>query len=207
MARLNVNPTRMELNDISKRLKTASRGHKLLKDKQDELMRQFIKLSKETMEKRTDVSIKLAQAMRSFSIAKASLPEPFIEELFAGMFPKVHISTSTDSIMSVQIPKFTIEDEKKHYSNQEYGYLNSSADMDDVMQQMLEIQEDLIEMAQLEKSLELMAFELDRTRRRVNALEHMTIPQLEETLYYIRMKLEENERSNIVRMIKIKGNS
>ena len=157
----------MELNNISKRLKTASRGHKLLKDKQDELMRQFILLSKQTMEKRKLVSERLMKAMRSFAVAKASIPEPFIEELFAGMFPKVHISTSTESIMSVQIPRYHIEDEKKHYSNQEYGYFNSNADMDDVMIQMLDIQEDLIEMAELEKSLELMAFELDRTRRRV----------------------------------------
>ena len=206
MARLNVNPTRMELTRLKKRLTTATRGHKLLKDKQDELMRRFIDLVKYNNELRKDVEDKLKNSLKDFVMARALMSSEILEE--AIMYPKEKISLDVNikNIMSVNVPemKFKRLLEDDNGSIYPYGYSNTSAELDDAIEKLYSIFPKLLELAEVEKSTQLMADEIEKTRRRVNALEYMTIPQLEETIKYIQMKLEENERGALTRLMKVK---
>lgn len=205
MVRLNVKPTRMELRALKQRLTVAKRGHKLLKDKQDELMRQFIDLIRKNNELRTNVEERLILGMQSFVLAKASLNEAFIEELVAIPPQNVSLELREKNIMSVFVPEmnFTVQEQSKE-SDFKYGYLNSNSEIDDSINQISQVLPDLLELTEIEKTCQLMADEIEKTRRRVNALEYRMIPQLEETIYYIEMKLEENERASITRIMKVK---
>ncbi|MDK2779930.1 MAG: V/A-type H+/Na+-transporting ATPase subunit [Trichococcus sp.] len=206
MARLNVKPTRMELSNLKSRLVLSTRGHKLLKDKQDELMRQFINLIRENNLLRDEVEKELTASMRSFVVAKSLLNEAFIEELFAVPGTAVELDIQENNIMSVVVPQmnFSIIDEDDKSSDLQYGYVNSNAELDDAIQKIEKILPKLLKLTEIEKTCQLLADEIEKTRRRVNALEYNMIPQLQETIRYIQMKLEENERSNIVRMMKVK---
>ncbi|MFC5631512.1 MULTISPECIES: V-type ATP synthase subunit D [Streptococcus] len=203
MARLNVKPTRMELSVLKKRLKTSTRGHKLLKDKQDELMRRFIDLIKQNNLLRQSVEERLTRAMQAFVLAKSTLSESFIEESFALPTQAVNLQIDQKNIMSVDVPQLHVQLPEKT-SEFQYGFLNSNSEMDDAIDTFQTISQDLLELTEIEKTCQLLADEIEKTRRRVNALEHMIIPQLQETIDYIQMKLEENERSNIIRMMKVK---
>lgn len=205
MARLNVKPTRLELANLKDRLNLSTRGHKLLKDKQDELMRQFIILIKENNELRDQVEKELTEAMKEFVIAKSLINESFIEELFVGSETSVELNMHEKNIMSVMVPQmdFTVE-EVERSSDVQYGYLNSSSELDEAIERIEAILPQLLKLSEIEKTCQLMADEIEKTRRRVNALEYRMIPQLQETIRYIQMKLEENERSSIVRMMKVK---
>lgn len=204
--KLNVNPTRMELSNLKDRLELASRGHKLLKDKRDELMRQFIGLIKKNNELREEVEEKLKQGMQSFSIAKSLLHENYLEELMAIPSRSVQLNLDQKNIMSVRVPQMTFDysSDASDISSIEYGYLNSNGELDHTFKQFIDVMPDMLELAEIEKSCQLMADEIEKTRRRVNALEHMTIPRLEETIYFIEMKLEEKERASITRLMKVK---
>lgn len=204
--KLNVNPTRMELSNLKDRLELASRGHKLLKDKRDELMRQFIGLIKKNNELREEVEEKLKQGMQSFSIAKSLLHENYLEELMAIPSRSVQLNLDQKNIMSVRVPQMTFDysSNASDISSIEYGYLNSNGELDRTFKQFIDVMPDMLELAEIEKSCQLMADEIEKTRRRVNALEHMTIPRLEETIYFIEMKLEEKERASITRLMKVK---
>ncbi|MGB3160405.1 V-type ATP synthase subunit D [Carnobacterium sp.] len=205
MAKLNVNPTRMELTILKQRLSTATRGHKLLKDKQDELMRQFITLIRKNNELRSIVEEKLTSAMQSFVMAKALLNENFIEELVAIPPRSVELEMYQKNIMSVSVPVMNFGyDESQDTNELRYGYLNSNSELDTSIEKMSAVMAELLELSEIEKTCQLMADEIEKTRRRVNALEYMTIPQLEETIYFIQMKLDENERANITRLMKVK---
>ncbi|AEB75513.1 V-type ATP synthase subunit D [Clostridium botulinum] len=207
MGRLNVNPTRMELTRLKKRLTTAVRGHKLLKDKQDELMRRFIDLIKYNNELRKSVETELADSLKDFVMARALMSAEVLEE--AIMYPKERISVnvSTKNIMSVNVPEMKFkrlleDDEGSIYP---YGYANTSGELDNAIEKLYNILPKLLELAGVEKSTQLMADEIEKTRRRVNALEYMTIPRLQETIRYIQMKLEENERGALTRLMKVKS--
>jgi len=206
MARLNVKPTRMELSNLKSRLVLSTRGHKLLKDKQDELMRQFINLIRENNILRDEVEKELTASMRSFVVAKSLLNEAFIEELFAVPGSSVELDIQEKNIMSVVVPQmnFSIVDQDDKSSDLQYGYVNSNGELDDAIQKIEDILPKLLKLSEIEKTCQLLADEIEKTRRRVNALEYNMIPQLQETIRYIQMKLEENERSNIVRMMKVK---
>ncbi|WP_027623251.1 V-type ATP synthase subunit D [Clostridium lundense] len=205
--RLNVNPTRMELTKLKKRLVTATRGHKLLKDKQDELMRRFIDLIKYNNEIRKSVEHELQKSLKNFVMARAVMSSEFLEE--AIVFPKESISLEVDrkNIMSVNVPvmKFKRKMEEDEGSIYPYGFVNTSGELDTAIEKLYGILPKLLELAQVEKSCQLMADEIEKTRRRVNALEYMTIPQLQETIKYIVMKLDENERGNLTRLMKVKS--
>ncbi|MFV0558363.1 MAG: V-type ATP synthase subunit D [Enterococcus sp.] len=206
MAKLTVNPTRMELARLQKQLTTAKRGHKLLKDKQDELMRQFILLVKKNDAMRSEVEALTESAMRAFRLANATLNEAFIEELFILPAARVELDLSQKNIMSVEVPVMNFHyDETVFETPIEYGYLNSNVPLDNSISRFTSVLPKLLELTEIEKTCQLMASEIEKTRRRVNALEYMTIPELEETIYYIKMKLEENERSEVTRLIKIKN--
>lgn len=207
MARLNVNPTRMELSKLKKRLTTATRGHKLLKDKQDELMRQFINLVKYNNTIRQEVEKELQGSLKDFVMARAVMSSEFLEEAIA--YPKEHITVDVGNknIMSVNVPvmNFKRQLEGDEGSIFPYGFANTSSELDDALTKLYGIVPKLLELAEVEKSCQLMADEIEKTRRRVNALEYMTIPQLQETIKYIRMKLDENERSALTRLMKVKS--
>ena len=207
MARLNVNPTRMELSTLKKRLKTAQRGHKLLKDKQDELMKRFIDMVKRNKVVREVVEKELTLAFKNFLIARAVMSSEILEEAIMYPTQSIVLEVGMKNIMSVNTPVFNlvksdIEEEKG--SSYPYGFANTSSELDSAIQSLQCVIEQLIELAQVEKSCQLMANEIEKTRRRVNALEYVMIPQLVETVKYITMKLDENERGNRVRLMKVK---
>jgi V/A-type H+-transporting ATPase subunit D len=206
MAKLNVNPTRMELTRLKGRLKTAQRGHKLLKDKQDELMKKFIDYVKRNKELREVVEKELTGAFKNFLIARAVMSSETLEEAIMYPTQKVSLEMSTRNIMSVNSPIFNLvkEDSKEASSIYPYGFVTTSGELDGAIYSLQEVFDKLIELAQVEKTCQLMANEIEKTRRRVNALEYVMIPQLIETVKYITMKLDENERGNRVRLMKVK---
>ena len=206
MAKLNVNPTRMELTRLKGRLKTAKRGHKLLKDKQDELMKKFIDYVKRNMELRLDVEKELTAAFKNFLIARAVMSSEVLEEAIMYPTQKINLEMSTKNIMSVNSPVFNLvkEENKEASSIYPYGFAATSGELDGAIFSLQEVFDKLIELAQVEKTCQLMADEIEKTRRRVNALEYVMIPQLIETVKYITMKLDENERGSRVRLMKVK---
>ena len=205
MASTQINPTRMELNKQKKKLVTAVKGHKLLKDKRDELMRQFLDLVKVNMELREKVEAGIRSANKNFVIAKAGMDEATLNT--ALMAPKQEVGLIVDekNVMSVEIPTFTSKtrtaDENDIYS---YGFAFTSSDLDGAVKSLSDILPDMIRLAECEKACQLMAAEIEKTRRRVNALEHVIIPETEESIKYITMKLDENERSTQIRLMKVK---
>lgn len=205
MARLNVKPTRMELAALKDRLELSTRGHKLLKDKQDELMRRFIILIKKNNELRAEVEAELIESMQEFVVAKSLINESFIEELFVGTETNVELNILEKNVMSVIVPEMNFDVKEAEVSSDvQYGYLNSSSELDEAIARIESVLPKLLDLSEIEKTCQLMADEIEKTRRRVNALEYRMIPQLKETIRYIQMKLEENERSGIVRMMKVK---
>ena len=206
MAKLNVNPTRMELSKLKKRLSTAARGHKLLKDKQDELMRQFINLVKYNNELRKSVETELEGSFKDFVMASAVMSSEFLEEAVAYPKDSISVEVGTKNIMSVNVPqmKFHRQLQDDLGSIFPYGFASTSSELDDAISKLNSILPKLLELAEVEKSTQLMADEIEKTRRRVNALEYMTIPQLQETIKFIRMKLDENERGALTRLMKVK---
>ena len=203
--RLNVNPTRMELSRLKKRLKTASRGHKLLKDKQDELMKRFIDLVRKNNELRLSVEDKLTSSLKEFTMAKAVMSTEMFEEALIMPTAKIELDITRKNIMSVNVPimKF-VRESKEGASIYPYGFAQTSGELDGAIKKLNDILPNLLELAEVEKACQLMADEIEKTRRRVNALEYVMIPQLEETIKYITMKLDENERGNLTRLMKVK---
>lgn len=206
MAKLNVNPTRMELSKLKKRLATSSRGHKLLKDKQDELMRRFIELIKYNNKLRAEVEDKLQGSFKDFLMASAAISPEYLEEAISYPKESISLDITTKNIMSVNVPvmNFVRKLEGDSGSIYPYGFYSTSSELDNSIEELYLILPKLLELAEVEKSCQLMADEIEKTRRRVNALEYMTIPQLQETIKYIRMKLDENERASITRLMKVK---
>lgn len=202
MAKLNVNPTRMELSKLKAKLVTAKKGHKLLKDKQDELMRIFIETIKKNREMRSRIEKKLENSLKNFAVSKSLMSESIFEESVAIPKIKYEVNISKRNVMSVRIPEIKLEkigDESDIYP---YSYAQTSSELDYAVEDLSNVMNDLLNLSQIEKSTQLMADEIEKTRRRVNALEYMTIPQLEETIKFIRMKLDENDRASIIRLMK-----
>lgn len=205
MARLNVNPTRMELSKLKKKLVSAKRGHKLLKDKRDELMRQFMALIKENRQLRTEVEAAISEAGKYMAVAGSVMQGEVLET--ALMMPKqeVELAVGEKNVMSVYIPvfspKFKTGDSSDIFS---YGTAFTSADLDGAVSALSEVFPKMIRLAEIEKACQLMADEIEKTRRRVNALEHIMIPDYEETIKFITMKLSENERSTTTSLMKVK---
>ena len=204
MAKLKVNPTRMALSELKLRLVTAKRGHKLLKDKQDELMRQFINLIKENKKLRVEVEKELSESFKSFLLASATMSPLFLESAVSFPKEKLSVEIKSKNIMSVNVPEMKFVKEEMEGSIFPYGFVQTSAELDDTVVKLQKVLDNLLSLAEIEKSCQLMADEIEKTRRRVNALEYSTIPNLEETVKDIRMKLDENERATITRLMKVK---
>ncbi|MBF0700230.1 V-type ATP synthase subunit D [Streptococcus danieliae] len=206
MARLNVKPTRMELNNLKERLKTAKRGHKLLKDKRDELMRRFISLIRENHRLRQEVEQSLSASLKAFVLAKSSVNTLMLEEFFLVPSKQVSLLIEEENVMSVTVPKMfpTVQATRDAEQGLDYSYLSSNSEMDATFKAIDSHVDTLLRLAEVEKTCQLMADEIEKTRRRVNGLEYATIPNLEETIHYIELKLEEADRANLVRIMKVK---
>lgn len=205
MASTNITPTRMELTRIKKKLVTAMRGHKLLNDKRDELMRQFLDLARENMELRLKVEEGIKKANKNFVIARAAMTSE--EMKTALMMPKqeVMLDISAKNVMSVDIPVFKTKTRTQNpHDIYCYGFAFTSGDLDDAVWSLQSVFDDMLRLAEVEKACQLMSAEIEKTRRRVNALEHVIIPEAQENIKYITMKLDENERSSQVRLMKVK---
>ena len=203
--RLQVNPTRMELTRLKKKLATATRGHKLLKDKRDELMRLFLERVRENRRLRKQVEAGILAANKDFMLARAAMQDPVLNTALLAPKHKVSLESTTENVMSVEVPKFTFHTRTPQESDMfSYGFAFTSGDLDDAIESLAAVFPAMLRLAESEKACQLMASEIEKTRRRVNALEHVMIPQLQETIRYITMKLDENERSTQVRLMKVK---
>ena len=201
---LNVNPTRMELGRLKKRLATARRGHKLLKDKCGELMKTFLESVKENKALRIKTEKRIADIHASFTVAAALTSSEVLEE--ALVYPKneAELSVSTKNIMSVNVPEYDFRMKKEADGLLSYGFAFTAAELDDAAAELDKAVPDLLRLAEAEKRSQMLAEEIEKTRRRVNALEYTMIPQLENTIKVITMKLSENERGNLTRLMKVK---
>jgi V/A-type H+-transporting ATPase subunit D len=199
--KLDVNSTRMELMRLKKRLAVAQRGHKLLKDKQDELMRQFMEIIEETRKMRATVEKELSGILKRFIHINSYMGPERVEEALVLPSIRMSLDVAVVSIMNVKVPKITFEEEGALRC---YGYAGTSGELDLYLLELRELFKDMIRLAQNEKWAELLADELVKTRRRVNALEYVLIPNIEETVRYITIKLDEMERSNLSRLMKVK---
>ena len=202
MAAIQAKPTRMELSNLKKRRQVAVRGHKMMKDKRDELVRRFIVYARRNKELRDEVEEKLSVAMRSFVLARASMSGAEIGE--ALMYPAraASVDAQTTSVLSIPVPKLAMETQEGY--SYPYGYATTGAELDAAVQQLAESLPLLLELAEVEKACSRLADEIEKTRRRVNALEYVMIPQFNETIRSIQMKLEENDRQNTTRLMKTK---
>ena len=204
MARLNVNPTRMELKKLKGRLSTAVRGHKLLKDKSDEMIRRFTVILREAKTLREEVEAELSDVLKQFSIARSVTPSFEAETAFSMPSVAVKAECTTESVMGVDVPKVELIKEKRA-DGLPYAYSEITGEADYSVQKASDLLPKMVLLAQKEKAVRMLAEEIERNKRRVNALEYVMIPQLEETIKYIKDKLDENERAAVVRLMKVKG--
>ena len=202
MARANVNPTRMELTRLKKELSTASRGHKLLKDKQDEMVRHFMSLIKENRMLRIEVEKELKNISDTFNSARLKMSYAGLMEALMVPSQNIEINTSSKSIMNITVPSLKVEANES--VDITYGFAFTPCELDDSVLKLSSLVEKMVKLAEIERSCDMLAVEIEKTRRRVNAIEFVLIPDLEENIKFITMKLEDNERSNIIRLMKSK---
>ena len=205
MPAINVNPTRQELTRLKGRLKTSIRGHKLLKDKRDELMKQFMDVVRENRALRAKVEAALIRAHGSFTVASAVMSSEMLEQSL--LYPKqsVELDMTFQNVMSVNVPVYQFKTKSDDAGEiYPYGFATTSGELDDAVDALSGIFQDMLRLAQIEKTSQLLAEEIEKTRRRVNALEYVKIPEMQENIKYITMKLDENERANTIRLMKVK---
>ena len=205
MASKQITPTRMELTRLKKKLTTATRGHKLLKDKRDELMRQFLEKVRENKALREHVEKGIEAANKNFLLARVGMQDQVLNTAMLAPKQRVSVEAGMENVMSVEIPTFDFKtrtpDQNDIFS---YGFAFTSSDLDGAVKSLADVFPDMLKLAEIEKSCQLMAVEIEKTRRRVNALEHVMIPELQANIKYISMKLDENERSTQIRLMKVK---
>lgn len=204
MAVLNVNLTRVESMNMKKSLKTAHRGHKLLKDKLDELIKKLLELVNENQVLRKKTDKMLQEAYQNFMLAEAVISEEYLSEALIIPKKSVEIDISQKSIMSVKIPEYKFTVNNENANNAIYGFAYTTSELDMAINSFSSVSEELIKLAENEKAIDLIAQEIEKTRRRVNALENVVIPNYKDTIKYIGMKLAENERANTSRLMKVK---
>lgn len=200
MARLNVNPTRMELRRLKDRLKTAERGHKLLKDKSDEMVRQFLLLVRDNKRLREEIEGEIADSIRAFTLS-ASAPLDVVQAIALPTLT-ASVTVGTKNVMGVDVP--FMQTKRVGDVALPYALFSAPAELDDAVLKLTALADKLLHLAEVEKTCNMLADEIEKNRRRVNALEYVMIPQLQETIKYILMKLDENERASIVRLMKVK---
>ena len=193
MPAINVNPTRQELTRLKTRLRTSVRGHKLLKDKRDELMKQFMDVVRENRAVRKKVEEGLMRAHGSFTVASALMSTEMLQQSL--LYPKQSVE------LDMTFHRTRSQNGAEIYP---YGFAATSGELDDAVDALSQVFQDMLRLAEIEKTAQLLAEEIEKTRRRVNALEYVKIPQMQEAIKYISMKLDENERSNTIRLMKVK---
>ena len=200
-----VTPTRMVLNQMKGRLRTATRGHKLLKDKRDEEMRQFMEIVRRNKVLREKVEQGLTEAFAAMSMASAVMSPEMLEQSLLYARRKVELGVSEKNIMSVNVPVYDFKTTAAEQAGSlPYGFAQTSGELDDALTKLYEVFEDMLALAEVEKTMQLLAEDIEKTRRRVNALEYVMIPELQDNIRYITMKLAENESSTKVRLMKVK---
>ncbi len=199
--KLNVNPNRMVLLRLKRQLQTAKRGHKLLKDKQDALIQKFVTLSMEARDKRTKIMSHLQDIYGDFQRARGAISDKFLEAAVFGASTEAKVITKRENVMGVIVPRLSLEKEVKPYS---YGYVTTSGELDIALKKLAELLPELLKLGELENEVTKISHEIERTKRRVNALEYVLIPNLEETIKFISMKLDENARSAASALMRIK---
>ena len=200
-----VTPTRMVLNQLKGRLQTATRGHKLLKDKRDELMRQFLEIVRRNKELRTRVENGLTEAFGALTVASSIMSPDMLEQALLYPRQSVELEISYKNIMNVNVPEYSFRTKNNDPSEiYPYGFAQTSGELDDALFRMAQVFEDMLELAEVEKTMQMLAQEIEKTRRRVNALEYVMIPEMQANIKYISMKLEENDLSTKVRLMKVK---
>ncbi|MEF9894242.1 MAG: V-type ATP synthase subunit D [Clostridia bacterium] len=204
MALMNVNPTRMELTTLKRRLKTATRGHKLLKDKRDEMMRRFVLLVRENAKLREQVEGALSAALAEFALCAGVMEPEALEEAVLYPARTVDITIGRRNIMSVEVPAIEVDQASLSETVLSYGLAQTSSQLDGAIAGLAQVLPEMIKLAEIEKTCNMLADEIEKTRRRVNALEYVMIPDFKETIRYITMKLDENERSSLTRLMKVK---
>ena len=205
MPNVAVNPTRMELTRLKGKLNTAQRGHKLLKDKRDELMKQFLDTVREARVLREEVERELMTVHSSFTVAEALMSSKAMEQ--ALLYPKqsVELTMTFQNIMSVNVPVYDYQTKTKSDADiYPYGFATTSGELDAAVEALGGVFRKMLKLAEIEKAAQMMAEEIEKTRRRVNALEYVKIPEMQESIKYITMKLDENERANTIRLMKVK---
>ena len=206
MARLNVNPTRMELKKLKARLSTAVRGHKLLKDKSDEMIRRFSEIIRENKRLREEVEEEIAATLKRFSLARSLTPSYVAESAFSMPAVAVQVDCSTESIMGVDVPKATVAvGQNEEGAGVPYAFSEITGEADEAVRAAYSLLPKMIRLAETEKTVRMLADEIERNKRRVNALAYVMIPQLNETIKHMKDKLDENERASIVRLMKVKS--
>lgn len=204
MEKLNVNPNRMELAELKSKLIVAKQGHELLKGKQDELVHRFVEMVHRSKDLRIRLTGQFSDLYQEFALVGAEISPDLLEEAFLSSGSSTNVIGSETSIMGVRVPKFDFLLSKEDISYP-YGFSYTNSELDVSLRKCHNMMQDIIRLAELEKTCELLTNEIEKIRRRVNALEFMTIPQLQESIRYIQMKLDENERGNLVRLIKVKN--
>lgn len=202
MAILKVNPTRVNLLALKSKRKTAEKGHKLLKDKRDGLIQRFMAIIKETEQLRARVDDKLGTALHSYVRSSAMVNKKMLDTAFLVPGSTINLPVTTDTIMAVSVPRFTLEQSGDGFS---YGFLETEGELDNAVRELNDVFADLVKLAELEKTVERLADEIEKTRRRTNALEHVMIPNLHETIEYINLRLEEQQRDATVSSMRVKA--
>lgn len=204
MAKAAVSPNRMELMRLKKELNTARRGHKMLKDKRDELMRQFMDIIRDNQRLRKEVDVRLNRASEGMALAAAVMSPETLQEALLLSQEKRTVDVGEKAIMGVHVPQFELSDQQITNTGLAYGLAQTTEDLDQTVDELVAAVPDLLELAQVEKTVQMLASEIEKTRRRVNSLEYVMIPALERQIHSIIMKMEENERGNLTRLMKVK---
>jgi len=199
--RLAVNPNRMELLKLKKRLALAQRGHKLLQDKQEQLMRYFLRYVHRARELRKQVQDMTDEALRRFDLCRLLTPENSLAAALSYPAGELKLKVEVTRLLNVRIPRLELESQPDPFT---YGLAHTSSDLDQSLRVLSEAVPLMMELVNVEKTIFILSEEIEKTRRRVNALEFVFIPNITETIKYIEMKLAELERSNINRLMRLK---
>lgn len=205
MALMNVNPTRMELSKLKIGLATSQRGHKLLKDKQDEMIRQFMLIIRENQALRKEVEGELAQIMKKFNTAQLTMSYAGLMEALMVPSNKVSVSVATRNIMSIKTPTIAVAEDSRGEIDLTYGFAFTPSDLDGAIISLSQLLPKLLKLAEMEKTCDMLAEDIEKTRRRVNAIEYIMIPDYEETIHFVNQKLDESDRSATIRLMKAKS--
>lgn len=201
----NVKPTRMELLKLRRRVKLADKGHRLLKEKRDALISEFMVVIKEYKDARKGVEENLKVAFYNLLMAEVLLGSRDLEQISGITLRDINLDFMTKNIMGVSVPIMKVDNLIRRVHERGYGFLSTNAKLDDAAKNFEESILSIVKLAEIEESVRRIAEEVEKTKRRVNALEYIVIPRLKATIKHIEMRMEEIERESFLRLKKIKA--